>query len=98
MDPVTTQYAVYAGLIVAGWLFRHWFPGIAPAGSSPAPTPAPAPILTPALPVIPALPTNGIQIGHGELLNLIIAALQQSLQAVNPPPATAAAVVVKTTP
>lgn len=92
-----TQYAVYAGLVVAGWLVRHWFPQLGGGGATPPPaTPLAIPV-TPTLPLTPALPVSGIQIGHGELLNLILAALQQVPTTIKPPTPPAAAVIVKST-
>jgi hypothetical protein len=94
LDPQVMQYAVYAGLLVAGYLIRHWFPTAAQNGAAPTtPATSPTPVVQPVLPVAPVVPANGIQIGHGELLNLILAALQQSGAPALPKPTVTPAVV-----
>lgn len=50
LSPVVAQYLIYGGLVMGGWLLRHW--GVSLPGLSTLPK-------TPAAPTSPALPSNG---------------------------------------
>lgn len=93
LDPQLREWLMYAAIALGGYLLRMYFPmlpflpGPRPAPNTPQPlSPSPSP-LAPFMPLLPE-PTRippTLRIGHGELLALLLAALQAQPPRTAPP-------------